>query len=275
MPAPPYDTVEMVLQSARVRLNDAIQSISGDILTDLAAFTPQTVNNAWRRLQEYLSDRGFSKFDSEIIFTNVPAWGSTDPGVFVFFNWATYNDGVNPWPNPVLPQDMMSPLELYERATGSNGIFLPMDQQLNGLPTANPGTSAGARDNLNRLWEWRGDAIYLPGALQATDIRMRYASYLPDFVYNGGWNSPVPIMRSLNSFAWFVCSEIARPRGDMDAGQFDQYAMDAAEQIFNRDYREGRRLYQRAELGKMTDPRSRTAGENAPAAAMQQFGGGS
>jgi hypothetical protein len=273
VPAPPYDTVEMVLRSARVRLNDAIQSINGDILTDLAAFTPQAVNNAWRRLQEYLVDRGYSKFNAEVVFSGVPAWGSTDPGVFVSFNWATYSDGVNPWPNPVLPQSLISPLDLYERAHGSNGIFLPMDQVFNGLPTANPGTGPGARDGLNRLWEWRDDTIYMPGATQSTDIRMRYAAYAPDFVYAGGWNIPVPLMRSLNSFAWYVCSEIARPRGDMDAGQFDQYAQDAAEQIWNRDYREGKRLYTRAELGKMTDAGSRTGGANAPAAGGIPSGG--
>ena len=256
----------MVLQSARVRLNDAIQSINGDILTDTAAFTLQAINNAWRRLQEYLVDRGYSKFNEETIFTNVQAWGSTDPGVFAWFNWATYNDGVNPWPSPVLPQDMISPLELFERANGSNGIFLPMDQIFNGLPTANPGNGPGARDALNRLWEWRDETIYLPGATGATDIRMRYAAYAPDFAYNGNWNSPVPIMRSLNAFAWFICGEMARPRGDMDAGQFDQYAMEAAEQIWNRDYREGKRIYQRSELGKMTDSKRRLGGANSPAA---------
>lgn len=269
MPSPPYDTVEMVLQSARVRLNDAIQSINGDILTDLAAFTPQVVNNAWRRLQEYLADRGCAALNRETILPAVPAWGSADPGKFVSFNWATYSDGVNLWAVPVLPQDMIAPLDFYERVTGSNAIFTPMDQVFNGLPTANPAGGVAARDSLNRLWEWRQETIYMPGASGTTDIRMRYAGYLADFVYvappgGPGWSVPVSIMRSLSSFAWYVCSEMARARGDMDAGQFDQYAMEGAEQIWNRDYREGRRLYKRAELGKMADPRSKTAGANSP-----------
>lgn len=265
MPTPPYDTVEMVLQSARVRLNDAIQSINGDILTDTAAFTPQVINNAWRRLQEYLVDRGFSKFNEEIIFLSVPAWGATDPGVFVSFNWSQYSDGVNPWPSPVSPQDMISPLEMFERVSGSNGTYYEMDQIFNGLPTANPSTGPGPRDALNHLWEWRDETIYMPGAIGDTDLRLRYAAYAPDFAYNGGWGMPVPIMRSQNSFSWYVCSEMARPRADMDAGQFDQFAMEAAEQIWNRDYREGKKIYQRAELGKMGDPRSRTGGANSPA----------
>ena len=265
MPTPPYDTVEMVIQSARVRLNDAIQSINGDILTDTAAFTSQAINNAWRRLQEYLVDRGYSKFNEETIFTAVPAWGSADPGFFVSFNWANYINGAGPQAAPVLPQDLIAPLDLYERVSGSNSIFYPMDQVFNGLPTANPTGGVTARDALNRLWEWRNETVYMPGATGQTDIRMRYAAYAADFAYNGGWNSPVPIMRSLNSFSWFICGEIARPRADMDAGQFDQYAMEAAEQIWNRDYREGKRLYKRAELGKMTDVRSRLGGANAPA----------
>lgn len=267
MPSPPYDNLEAVLNSARVRLNDAIQSIAGDILTDLAAFTPQAVNNAWRRLQEYLTDRGFAALNREIIFLNVPAWGSADPGIFVWFNWAEYFDGANPWGGPVLPQDMISPLDIYERVNGSNSIFLPMDQVFNGLPTANPGTGPGTRDALNRLWEWRQETIYMPGATGATDIRLRYAGFLPDFVPASTTpfvNQPVPITRSLNAFAWYLCAEIARPRGDMDAGQFDTFAMDAAEQIWNRDYREGKRLYQRAELGKMTDGHSRLSGANSP-----------
>lgn len=345
MPTAPYDPLEAVLQSARVRLNDAIQSINGDILTDLAAFTPQAVNNAWRRLQEYLADRGFAALNREIILSNVPAWTTTDPGVFVWFNWASYFDGTNPQSAPVLPQDMISPLDLFERVHGSNGIFLPMDQCFNGLPTANPAAGAqGVRANLNRLWEWRQETIYMPGANSNTDIRMRYAGYIADFLIgaqdtlsgsmtalqttlplvsgatiangntgsgfvvqvdaeimlitaNGGtnnptvtrgtrgtvaathaqgaavtvlaWGIPVTIMRSLNSFAWYLCSEIAKARGDMDAGGFDQSAMEAAEQIWNRDYREGKRLYKRAELGKMTDIRSRLGGANSPAEGNQ------
>ena len=330
----PYDNLESVLQAARVRLNDAYQSINGEILTDLAVFTPHAVNNAWQRLQEYLADRGYPALNRDVILTAVPAWTATDPGIFVWWNWSNYYDGTNQQAAPVLPQDMISPLDLYERVSGSSAIFKPMDQVFNGLPTANPAGGATARDTLNRLWEWRQERIYMPGASGTTDIRLRYAGYISGFlvgvqdflsgamtnvqttlpVYSGttiangnvgsgfsvqveseimlvtanggtstptvtrgvlqttavahaqnlpvtvlGWGIPVTIMRCLNSFAWFLCSEISRPRGDLDAGW-----LAAAEQVWNRGYTQARTIYKRAEAGKMGDPRSRTHGANAP-----------
>ncbi|MDE2099613.1 MAG: hypothetical protein KGL39_20340 [Patescibacteria group bacterium] len=274
MPTAPYDYLETVVQTARVRLLDAVQSLAGEIITDAAPFTPTMVNAAWRRMQEYLAMRGFAAFNRDLILSGVPAWASGDPGVFVWFNWTEYFDGVNAHAAPVFPQDMIMPFDLYERQSGSNGIFVPMDQVFNGLPTANPGSSAGARDILNRLWEWRGEAIYMPGATTTTDIRLRYAAYLADFTSAvANWpTTQVPIMRCLNSFAWFICAEAARARGDLDAGGFDQLGMDSAEYIWNRDYQQGRSLYKRAELGKVPDVDSRTSGPNNPSG--PQRGGG-
>jgi hypothetical protein len=48
----PYDSLENVLNTARVRLNDAIQQLGGDIMKDSQPFTQQMANSAWRRLQE-------------------------------------------------------------------------------------------------------------------------------------------------------------------------------------------------------------------------------
>ena len=59
MPTAPYDMLSAVVNTARVRLNDAIASISGDILTDNAAFTGAAINAAWRRLQELWPTTGF------------------------------------------------------------------------------------------------------------------------------------------------------------------------------------------------------------------------
>jgi hypothetical protein len=332
MATAPYDTLEVVAQTARVRTNDAIKSIDGEILTDIAAFTPVAINAAWRRLQEYLASQGFAALNREKIFPSVPAWTATDTGTFVWFNWANYWDGSGLQAAPVLPQDMIAPLELFERVHASTGNYSPVDQCLNGLPTA-------PRDVLNRLWEWRQETIYMPGATGPTDLRLRYAGYIVDFLIgvqdalsgnmtagqttlplvsganiangntgsgfyvqvdseimlvtaNGGtntqtvtrgvfgttgashigganvtvlaWGIPVTIMRSLNSFAWFLCSEVARARGDLDAGWFDQQAMASAEAIWNRDYRQGKMLYKPAELGKMTDQSSTTNGPNGP-----------
>lgn len=260
MPAAPYDTLEMVVNTARVRLNDAIVSINGEILTDLASFTPTVINAAWRRLQELLSNYGYAALNSELLYIGVPATLAADQGTFVYMNWVNYFNGSALVGFPVLPQDMIAPLSLEERANGTTINFQPMDQCFNGLPTM-------PRGSLNRLWEWRKETIYMPGATAITDLRLRYAAFLPDFVPSSTTpftNQSVPLMRSLNSFAWFVCSEMARARGDLDAGVFDTNAATAAEQIWNREWRQDRSLYKGSEVGKMTDQFTPTKGPTGP-----------
>lgn len=235
---PPYDTVETVLEVARVRLNDAIVSIGGEILTDTQPFTQTVVLIAWRRLQEYLAELGIVRLTREAILTGVTPVLSLDPATQVFLNWTTYFDGVNYNDAPILPQDLLLPLRLWERVTGQNAGFAPMDNWLDGLP-------AWGKTACNRIWEWREDSIFLPGALQTMDIRLRYAAYLPDFVTQGKtqwYNQPVPIARVLDPFAYFICSEMANARGDTDGAAFDQKAQAAAKRVFNREVRMKQRV---------------------------------
>jgi hypothetical protein len=323
MPTTPYDQLETVANMARVRVNDAIVSIGGDILTDIQPFSGQMVNNAWRRMQEYLSDKGVASLDRETPLPSVPACTAADQGTRVYFNYITYYDGTSTQTAPVLPQDLIVPLELFERVHGVTTNYVPMDREYNALPTS-------PRQPLNRLFQWRQETIYMPGATGLTDILMRYAGYLADFfvglqdtlsgninnstttipvtsgltIVNGTYiqidselmlvtagggttsltatraqlgtaaaahtsganvfvnfrNIPVPLMRCANSLAWFLAGEVARPRADLDAGWFDQQGMAAAEQVWNRDYRQDRALYKGSELGKQPDQNSALKG---------------
>ena len=249
MPAP-YDSLETVITAARVRLNDAIAAIGGEVVTDTNDFTLVMINNAWRRLQDLLAHSGFAALDREVALS-LAASGSADQGSRVSIDWTT---------TPALPQDLIFPLDLSERAQGSTANYIPMDQCFWGLPTA-PKTA------LNRLWEWRQEKIFVPGATAATQILMRYAGYLSDFVANSTTAfalQPVPLMRCLNAFAWLICSEAARGRGDLDAGWFDGQASLGAEMIFSRDFRQGKALYKRSELGKQPDSNSRDNGPAGP-----------
>lgn len=260
----PYDTLEDVLNTGRVRLNDAIQSIGGDILTDNAVFTLTFVTASWRRLQQFLANLGVSVFNREFKWFSVPSATQTDYGTQVYFNWDNYFDGTALQTAPVLPSDLIAPLLMWERVHGSTGLYSPMDQVYNGLPTQSQGT-------LNRLWEWRDNAIYMPGATNLTDIRMRYSGFLADFVdaaTTAFTDQFVPIVNCLSPFAWFLCSEVAKSRGDMDAGQFDALAISEARMIFDRDVQQGKSLYKKSELGKMVDfntPLSGPPGPRGPA----------
>jgi hypothetical protein len=235
MPAP-YDTLETVLNLARVRVNDAIASLGGQTLKDMSPFTLPLTNAAWRRLQDALRNFGFGRLKQETIFTAIPAVsGGADTGSQVSINWST---------SPALPNDMTSPLKLWERVSGTNADYTPMDQALNGLP-------AIPKQSLNKLWEWREETIFIPGATSITDIRLRYLAYLADFTAT---SNPVPIVDCLSAFAWLIASEFSGPRGDVDVKYFDEMAAEGVEQIWNRDPAQSRSIFKPSEYGKMVGP---------------------
>lgn len=229
-----------VLDLTRVRINDAIASINGDILTDTQPFTQVMANAGWRTLQEFLANLGYTRSKQEVILSAIPPVTSCDPAVQVSLSWSGYYNGsgynVPPYA-PALPQDMILPLRLWERCSSSIGYFIPMEQALDGLP-------AGPKLPINGFWEWREDAIYMPGSTVIEDIRMRYAAYLPDFIDQGNtpwYDLPVPIMRSKTALAYYIAAEAAAPRADLDAQSFIDKGDQAARLIFNREVQQKQR----------------------------------
>lgn len=255
----PSDTVESVLVVARIRFNDAIgNGIAGQTITDANPISLPMTNAAWRRLQDALAIYGSSELKQETIFFTLPPGGG-DPSSQQSINWTT---------TPPLPDDMISPLSFSERVSALGGNFYPMDQYLNGLPRT-------SKTNLNKAWEWRHETVVVPGATVSTDMCMRYMAYLPDFVSNSPipatpWYSQiVPMVRVLNPFAWFMCSEVCKGRGDMDAAYFDDQAMAAVEGIFDRDAAQARAVSKPSEYGKMRTPLSNVTGSGVPGGAVK------
>jgi len=229
--AAPYDTVNTILNAARVRVNDAIASLGGDMLTNTQPFTQVMTNTAWRKMQNYLANQGFTRVKSEAIITGVPVVNGTDPATQVSLSWLGFWDGNALNTSVTLPADLIMPLLLWERASGQNGSFTPMLMRLDGLPT-------WPHQGFDQLWEWRNDAIYMPGATTVTDKRLRYLAYLQDFADAGTVNwydQPVPIARCLDCFSNYIAAEFAIPRGDMDAQSYIAAAEAAAKKIFNRE----------------------------------------
>lgn len=270
--AAPYDIVIFPLNSARARLNDKIETlvaIGGQLLENTQPFTQQVVNTAWRRLQDKLRDLGFTRLKREVgSYLSVPAAGSVDSSAFSSISYIGFNDGLNFSSFPLLPSDLIAPLDLWERpsAGGANTApFIEMDRVLNGLP-------AVPKASWNRQWEWREDAIYLPGALVATDIRLRYSAYLLDFVDVGNnaqlnqlpntpwFGQPVPIMQSSDALSSYICAEICKAVKDMDGVvAFTSEADAKAQLILNRDTMQPKAILKASEFGKMRDkytPRS-------------------
>ena len=76
-------------------------------------------------------------------------------------------------PNPSLPGDLIEPLEMYERTSGSEDSYIPM-QKMQFLPPYTTLTNALV------YWVWQGQKITLIGANSDVEVRIDYtASVLP------------------------------------------------------------------------------------------------
>ena len=236
-----YDAVTVMLNVARVRLN-AVNKAAADIINVQSPWTQQYTNQAWRRLQEYLANKGTVRVTDEVIISGLVARTSADPAAQAFIDWNGYNNGTVTDATVKLPENLILPWKLAERQTGQDALFIDMAQILNGLP------SIWVQQPFNRMWEWRADRIVLPGATMTTDLRIRYHKYLDDFIEtNVGsplvltpwYLQPAPIVRCTDALSLFVCAEVAAARPDLglDAVLFQTAAEDAADLIYNRDVR--------------------------------------
>lgn len=112
------------------------------------------------------------------------------------------------WPNLRLPEDMLYPTKVWERATGSNDPFCIMDAPSGGLSSWQQGTCL-------REWEWRNNNLNFHGATQQRDIRLRYYCSLPQFF------SPtldfastyIPVMDCTDAVAYMTAVKYARMLG--------------------------------------------------------------
>jgi hypothetical protein len=220
-----------VLNSARVRMNDAIQSLAGDILTDAQPFTQEMANDAWRRLQSFLANLGYSRLKKPLALYGLPVVAVTDPAEWTSLTWTGYFDGTSYWPSFAFPPDFILPLRVSERITGTQSRWCPMEMAKDQLPAIRKGV-------YNGWWLWENDTLYMPGSVYSMDLRFEYAAFLPDFVTSGSvqwYQQPVPIMRAKNALSYYICAEAAGARSDMDSDPFIVKAEQEARLIVNQE----------------------------------------
>ena len=173
-----YVTMETVTTLIRAICNDMIYSPAGEILVDSANFMLPLLNDSLEWFQNEVGNHGQDTFTKETILTPLtPTESPTDPGMFVYVSDTGYVDTVNLIMGPQLqiPPDLLEILSLWERQTGSTENWVPMRRVLDGLPSNMPSSRF-------RIWDWHQDSIYMPGATQSNDIRMRYKGSLASFV---------------------------------------------------------------------------------------------
>ena len=232
----PLDTVDTVLNFTRARINDSILSISGNLLSDSQPYTFTLLNGAFRHLQEDLANAGSPAFTNEAVLLAVPVVANNDPSTQVWMSCQYFFDGSSYYDSPVLPFDCILPLRVWERQTGTQNQF-------NEMPPTNDGLPDNVKTNYMSLWEWRQNAIYMPGSLISRDLRIRYASYLPDIASSG--TALVPIIRCSDALSNYVAAEFAFSRGSADAnavaGSFLSAGQQAMKRMINRDARREQR----------------------------------
>jgi hypothetical protein len=233
-PSAPFDTVESVLNLVRSKMLDTIGSLAGDILTDAQPFMQELANAGWRELQFYLATLGYSAFKMPFIGIGYPVVDSTDPALWTSLTWSQFVNASGTNYDPpyvsVLPQNMILPLKVSERITGTQSRFSPMAMDKDSLVETRKGV-------YNGHWLWENNTLYMPGSVYSMDLRMELAIYLPDFVTSPDgsilWSArPVPIMRAKTALAYFVANEIDSSRNE-PSGAFLAPAQQAARQIYN------------------------------------------
>jgi hypothetical protein len=197
----------------RSLLNDA----AGNLFTD-GALLPY-LNSAYRKVQRALENvqSGSQLSDDSLLL--VPAIAAVDPAARVAITDASISSGQ-------LPGDLLVPLRMWERPYGSGADFTEMldfsDQ--GGLPSE-------SQTSTLRYWEWRADGIYLLGATQDTQVRLRYRKAFPDLIDAA---SPVLIRNAQEALAFFTAALAAAARGAPQALRWDEAGADALEDLLSR-----------------------------------------
>lgn len=199
---------------ARALGNDAQLSIAGELLADSQPYVPVFLNKAYRDLQRDLTAHGVETLSEELIITALPAVATPDPGVNVSLSFTGFNNGTTNTALPRLPADMIGPLRMWERPTGTVGQFVPMIQRLDGLPSI-------TQSSYLRYWQWLRDQLVMIGSLQQNDIKVRYNQRLPALVLTPQ-PSPVLIIDALDAMAWRVIALFCSGRGGEGAVYADQ-----------------------------------------------------
>src|SRR5208282_3206272 len=198
------------------------------------------LNAAIRRVQRELANNGITSNirDNVILTPLTPAVGA-DPSIQVYVSALGYFDGAQVNANPTLPADLILPLEVWERQTGSGAQFIYMPLPMEGLESRIPGSYFGQ-------WEWREDRINMTGSTQTEDLRIRYEASLaritvpiPPATYS---SVTIAINDGEDVLAAALVLQYARTRGSAMRQEAKTWLDDEMYQLVNRTTRQDQRI---------------------------------
>jgi hypothetical protein len=110
-----------------------------------------------------------------------------------------------------LPDNVIVPIELFEKNQGEDDSYYKKMDQVSFLPNGLPGTKLS-------YWSWREQNVNFLGSTQVKAVRMRYYRLITDLI---GVNSPVELTHALNYLAYHTAALAAEHIGQNRAKAID------------------------------------------------------
>lgn len=221
-------SVESVTLLIRAIANDMIFTQAGEVLTDNANFMFPLLNDALNWFENECNNHGVDTFTKETFLNGLtPTPTPDDPATQVDVSDTGYYDGQANHAQPQLPTDLLNPIFLWERQSGSTEDFLPMQEVPDGLPSTTP-------CDRFRMWEWREDGLYMPGATQENNLRLRYKGSHAQLVTP---NDTLYFRGATGPMAYKVASVYLMSKQPETAAQYASEAAGRLNQILTRNAR--------------------------------------
>jgi hypothetical protein len=233
-----YPIADEVMQLARAMVNDMLRDAAGRILTNTAPFALVYLNSAIRRVQRYFANNGLENFIKDnVILAGIKPVATTDPGVQVTISSTGYFDGINMNAQPVLPADLICPLRVSERQTGSGASYSPMN------PVRGDGLASRVPGQTFDDWEWRNDNLNLNGSINTMDLKLRYEASIPPIGTGANLAQvAIPLRDAHEALATWVVWYYAFARGSMLLSKVEQVAKEAMDEVVGRFVRKDNRI---------------------------------
>jgi hypothetical protein len=217
-------SIAVVTQRVRTYINDLGNNGAGRVFTDTYPGVYELLNSAVFQLQRDLENYGYKGTTQEAIFYAVPPIdgangpGVVDPAAFQNINFDGFFNGNAQILGPRLPENLITPLQAWQRTSGTQNYFGGFKQSESALISANQGVDMG-------LWEWRGNAMWFNGSTQTNDVKLRFSCTNP--VYTPINAQPldfpfiqVPFIEDAQPLAAWMAYEFTRGRPGVDPSAF-------------------------------------------------------
>lgn len=216
----PYPTINEVMDIARARVNDMMNSTEGDLLANDAPASQTYLTAAWKWYQARCDTAGVQTFKRTTTLFGIPQRANNDVANEAWITWSGCSDGVNQFDGPTLPNDLISPKSFWQRKSQianqdsiNTAPFHLMTQAVDGLPVF-----------LDcNVYEWREDGLYFYGATYAQDFKFSYSAYRPPLDITQP-DSEVPMMMCEDCLGSRVAFEFANSRGSTQAPAMEAWA---------------------------------------------------